>query len=61
MAKNELVKTYSNGDIEYKTSESSYTQLTFTFAIFSIAFLFSFTEAIHYYSSLLYIIALFFY
>lgn len=60
MAKNELVKTYSNGDIEYKTSESSYTLLTFTFAIFSIAFLFSFTEAKHYYSSLLYIIALFF-
>lgn len=59
MAKNELVKKYSNGDIEYKTSESSYTLLTFTFAIFFIAFLFSFTEAI-YYSSLLYIIALFF-
>lgn len=62
MAKNELVKKYSNGDIEYKTSESSYTQLILLFAIPSsfIAFLFSFTEAIHYYSSLLYIIALFF-
>ena len=59
MAKNELVKTCSNGDIEYKTSERSYTLLTFTI-IFSIAFLFSFTKAIHYYSSLLYIIALFF-
>ena len=62
MAKNELVKKYSNGDTEYKTSDSSYTQLIFFIAIPSslIAFLFSFTEAIHYYSSLLYIIALFF-
>ena len=62
MAKNELVKTYSNGDTEYKTSDNSYTQLIFFITIPSslIAFLFSFTEAIHYYSSLLFIIALFF-
>ena len=60
MAKNELVKKYSNGDIEYKTSESSYTLLTFTFAIFFIAFLGSLTAAKYYYSSLLFIIVIFF-
>jgi len=62
MAKNELVETYSNGDIEYKTSDSSYTQLILLFAIPSsfIALLFSLVAAKHYYSSLLYIIALFF-
>ena len=60
MAKNELVKKYSNGNIEYKTSESSYTLLTFTFAIFFIAFLGSLTAAKYYYSSLLFIIVIFF-
>jgi len=62
MAKNELVKTYSNGDIEYRTSNSFYTQLIFFIAIPSsfIAFPGSLVAAIHYYSSLLLIIALFF-
>ena len=62
MAKNELVKTYSNGDIEYRTSDSFYTQLIFFIAIPSslIALLFSLVAAKHYYSSLLFIIALFF-
>jgi membrane protein len=61
MAKNELVKTYSNGNIEYKTSNSSYTQLIFFIATPSslIALLFSLVAAKHYYSSLLCIIALF--
>lgn len=61
MAKNELVKTYSNGDIEYRTSNSFYTQLIFFIAIPSslIALLFSLVAAKHYYSSLLCIIALF--
>ena len=61
MAKNELVKTYSNGNIEYRTSNSSYTQLIFFIAIPSslIALLFSLVAAKHYYSSLLCIIALF--
>lgn len=62
MAKNELVKTHSNGDIEYRTSNSFYTQLIFFIAIPSsfIAFPGSLVAAIHYYSSLLLIIALFF-
>ena len=62
MAKNELVKTYSNGDIEYRTSNSVYTQVIFFIAIPSsfIAFPGSLVAAIHYYSSLLLIIALFF-
>lgn len=61
MAKNELVKTYSNGDIEYRTSNSSYNQLIFFIATPSslIALLFSLVAAKHYYSSLLCIIALF--
>ena len=63
MAKNELVKKYSNGDIEYKTSDSSYTQLILLLAIPSslIAFLGSLAAAIHYHSSLLCIVALFFF
>ena len=62
MAKNELVKKYSNGDIEYRTINSFYTQLKFLIAILSslIALLFSLVAVKYYYSSLLYIIALFF-
>ena len=62
MAKNELVEKYSNGDIEYRTINSFYTQLIFLIAILSssIALLFSLVAAKHYYSSLLFIIALFF-
>lgn len=62
MAKNELVEKYSNGDIEYRTINSFYTQLIFLIAILSssIALLFSLVAAKHYYSSLLFIIAIFF-
>ena len=58
MAKNELVKTYSNGDIEYKTSESSYTRLIIIITVFSSSI--AFFSSKHYYSSLLFIIAIFF-
>ncbi len=62
MAKNELVKKYSNGDIEYRTINSFYTQLIFLIAILSslIALLFSLVAAKYYYSSLLFIIVIFF-
>ena len=58
MAKNELVKTYSNGDIEYKTSESSYTRLIIIITVFSSSI--AFFSSKHYYSSLLFIIVIFF-
>lgn len=62
MAKNELVKKYSNGDIEYRTINSFYTQLKFLIAILSslIALLFSLVAVKYYYSSLLFIIVIFF-
>ena len=62
MAKNELVKKYSNGDIEYRTINSFYTQLIFLIAILSslIALLFSLVAVKYYYSSLLFIIVIFF-
>ena len=62
MAKNELVKKCSNGDIEYRTINSFYTQLKFLIAILSslIALLFSLVAVKYYYSSLLFIIVIFF-
>ena len=62
MTKNELVKKYSNGDIEYRTINSFYTQLIFLIAILSslIALLFSLVAVKYYYSSLLFIIVIFF-
>ena len=62
MAKNELVKKYSNDDIEYRTINSFYTQLKFLIAILSslIALLFSLVAVKYYYSSLLFIIVIFF-